>query len=161
MTSFNKNRFTNPQWKLSIVVTVLSKMYFSKSALCICYDEQDLNLSCKNTFCNFKKVFFVVFRGLKYKCSIHTKMLWTPSFKLTVGCIKREMNMRMRVPPCQLHVWPTHISNSFSQLTTLRGDAVKLLTLGFSLRVCHTVWKEIIKKKPKTLKSNNICWYTL
>lgn len=129
-------------------------MYFSKSALCICYDEQDLNLSCKNTFCNFKKVFFVVFRGLKYKCSIHTTMLWTPSFKLTVGCIKREMNMRMRVPPCQLHVWHMHISNSFSQLTTLR-DAVKLLTLGFSLRVCHTVWG---KKKNSKVKQHMLMY---
>lgn len=84
-------------------------------------------------------------RSFMYKCCIRTKTLCTLSFMLTVRCTKSEMNVRICVHPFQLHVWHMHVSNGFSQLTTLRDDAVNLLTLGFGLQVCCTACLKINK----------------
>lgn len=68
-------------------------------------------------------------RGLMYKVSIRTKTCRTPFFMQNFTCMKNEMTLEMYAVPHQLHGWCTHISVVIGPLTTLGGDAGKLLMM--------------------------------
>lgn len=46
---------------------------------------------------------------MSHQRCVCTKTLRSPAFTLTIGCSNNEINVRMCVPPCQLHVWRMYI----------------------------------------------------